>query len=75
MYNVHACCDTKGQKLNDFFSYVFSPIIKSFLDFVVVAFYHVTFEVIGHGLLKNFWPMLIGCLLHTAGCSKDYLSA
>ena len=24
---------------------------------------HATIVAIGHGLLKNFWPMVIGCVL------------
>ena len=36
---------------------------------VVVVVYHVTIVAIGHGLLKKFWPMVIGCLLRTAGSS------
>ena len=32
---------------------------------VVAVVYHVTIEAIGHGLLKKFWPMVIGCVLRT----------
>jgi len=32
----------------------------------VVVVYHVTIVAIGHGLLKKFWPMVIGCVLRTA---------
>ena len=35
----------------------------------VVVVYHVTIEAIGHGLLKKFWPLVIGCVLRTAGSS------
>ena len=35
--------------------------------FVVV--YHVTIVAIGHGLLKKFWPLVISCVLRTAGSS------
>ena len=31
----------------------------------VVVVYHVTIVAIGNGLLKKFWPMLIGCVLRT----------
>ena len=34
---------------------------------VVVVVYHVTIVAIGHGLLKKFWPLLLGCVLRTAG--------
>ena len=36
----------------------------------VVVVYHVTIVAIGHGLLKKFWPMVIGCVLRTAGSSN-----
>ena len=36
---------------------------------VVVVVYHVTIVAIGHGLLKKFWPLVLGCVLHTAGSS------
>ena len=40
-------------------------ILHGWIDVVVV--YHVTIVAIGHGLLKNFWPLVIGCVLRTAG--------
>ena len=39
---------------------------------VVVVVYHATIVAIGHGLLKFLWPMMpmvIGCVLRTAGSS------
>ena len=33
----------------------------------VVVVYHVTIVAIGHGLLKKFWPLVLGCVLRTAG--------
>ena len=33
----------------------------------VVVVYHVTIVAIGHGLLKKFWPIVIVCVLRTAG--------
>ena len=39
------------------------------LQCVDVAVYHVTILAIGHGLLTKFWPMVIGCILRTAGSS------
>ena len=33
------------------------------------AVYHVTIVASGHGLLKKFWPLVIGCVLRTAGRS------
>ena len=36
---------------------------------VVVVVYHVTIVAIGHGLLKKFWPLVLGCVLRTAGSS------
>ena len=36
---------------------------------VVVVVYHVTTVAIGHGLLKKFWPLVLGCVLRTAGSS------
>ena len=35
----------------------------------VVVVYHVTIVAIGHGLLKKFWPLVLGCVLRTAGSS------
>ena len=35
----------------------------------VVVVYHVTIVAIGHGSLKKFWPLVIGCVLRTAGSS------
>ena len=43
--------------------------IKHF-HYVVVVVYHVTIVAIGHGLLKKFWPLVIGCVLRTAGSSN-----
>ena len=34
-----------------------------------VVVYHVTIVAIGHGLLKKFWHLVIGCVLRTAGSS------
>ena len=38
-------------------------VISLYLDVVV---YHVNIVAIGHGLLKKFWPLVIGCVLRTA---------
>ena len=35
----------------------------------VVVVYHVTIVAIGHGLLKKFWPLVLGCVLRTVGSS------
>ena len=37
--------------------------------YVVVVVYQVTVVAIGHGLLNKFWPLVIGCVLRTAGSS------
>ena len=37
------------------------------IRYVVVVVYHAIFVTIGHGLLKKSWPMVIGCVLRTAG--------
>ena len=34
-----------------------------------VVVYHVTIVAIGHGMLKKFWPLVLGCVLRTAGSS------
>ena len=34
-----------------------------------VVVYHVTIVAIGHGLLKKFGPLVLGCILRTAGSS------
>ena len=33
----------------------------------LVVIYHVTIVAIRHGVLKKFWPMVMGCVLRTAG--------
>ena len=38
-------------------------------SFNVVDVNHVTIVASGHGLFKNFWPMILGCILRTAGSS------
>ena len=40
----------------------------------VVVVYHVTIVAIGHGLLKKFWPLVLGCVLRTAGSSINMVS-
>ena len=37
----------------------------------VMVVCHVAVVAIGHGLLQKFWPMVIGCVLRTAGSSID----
>ena len=37
--------------------------------FLVVVVYHEIIVAIGHGLLNKFWPLVIGCVLRTAGSS------
>ena len=37
----------------------------------VVVVYHVTIVAIGHGLLKKFWPLVIGCVLRTAVIERE----
>ena len=39
---------------------------SAFLGNVVVV-YHVTIVAIRHGLLKKFWPLVLGCVLRTVG--------
>ena len=39
------------------------------IEKLVVVVYHVTIVAIGHGLLKKFWPLVLGCVLRTAGSS------
>ena len=36
----------------------------------ITVVYHVTLIAIGHGLLKKFWPLVLGCVLRTAGSSS-----
>ena len=36
---------------------------------VVFVVCHVTIVAIGQGLLKKFWPLVIGCVLRTIGSS------
>ena len=45
----------------------FNSVSSSLKYFVVV--YNVTIVAIGHGLLMKFWPLVIGCVLRTAGNS------
>ena len=37
------------------------------IDAYVVVVYHVTIVAIGHGLLKKFWPLVLGCVLALQG--------
>ena len=37
----------------------------------VVDVHRVTIVAIGHGLLKKIWPLVIGCVLRTAGSSSE----
>ena len=47
-----------------------SPILgETVVSPVVVVVYHVTIVAIGHGLLEKFWPLVLGCVLRTAGSS------
>ena len=43
--------------------------ILSWKNLFVDVVYYVTIVAIGHRLLKKFWPMVIGCVLRTAGSS------
>ena len=52
---------------DDISSPLLMPVVGPFQDVVVV--YHVTIVEIGHGLLKKFWPLVIGFVLRTAGSS------
>ena len=36
---------------------------------VVVVVYNVTIVAIGHGVVEEFWPLVIGCVLRTTGSS------
>ena len=49
-------------------SLLLQPKSQSYKPYVVVV-YNVTIVAIGHVLLKKFWPMVIGCVLRTAGSS------
>ena len=37
--------------------------------FVCVVVYHITIVAIRHGFWKKLWPLVIGCVLRTAGSS------
>ena len=43
-------------------------------DGTVVVIYHVNIVVIGHGLLKKFWPLVLGCVLRTHCREFNYRS-
>ena len=47
--------------------YVFKKTLQYCTLTPVVVVYHITIVAIGHGLLKKFWPMVIGRVLRTAG--------
>ena len=38
---------------------------------IVVVYYVTIIVALGHGLLKKFWLMIIGCVQRTAGSSLD----
>ena len=42
---------------------------KNLSQIIVVVVNHVTTVAIGHRVLKKFWPMVLGCVLRTAGSS------
>ena len=44
-----------------------TPPLNPVLYTCVVVVYHVTIVAIGHGLLMKLWPLVIGCVLRTAG--------
>jgi len=44
-------------------------LTRAFYIVVIVVVYHATIVAIGHGLLKKVWPLVIGCVLRTAGSS------
>ena len=50
-------------------SEVAAEAVAEVCSFHVVVVYHVTIVAIGHGLLKKFWPLVLGCVLRTAGSS------
>ena len=56
-----------GQEFLDI-QYTFFTIsyFHNFGHSVVVVVYIVTIVAIGHGLLKKFWPLVLGCVLRTA---------
>ena len=44
-------------------------VLTNAANVVLVVVYHVTIVAIGHGLVKKFQPLVIGCVLRTAGSS------
>ena len=50
--------------------FVVNSVLAPLFLCVVVVVYHVTIVSIRHGLLKTFWPLVIGCVLRTAGSTK-----
>ena len=44
-----------------------TPGIKEYM--IVVVVYYVTIVAIENELLKKFWPLVLGCVLRTAGSS------
>ena len=51
------------------FFYLYFVTVSAYLPYTYFCCYFVTIVAIGHGLLKKFWPMVIGCVLRTAGSS------
>ena len=68
-----SCYAVAGDILDGYLYDLFMSMLGKYLLHVyllyVVAVYHVTIVAIGHGLLKKFWPLVIGCVLRTAGTS------
>ena len=56
--------DNSTKKTND--RYVMIRIILC--ELLIVVVYHVTTVASGHGLLKNFGPVVIECVLLTVNC-------
>ena len=59
----------KLSALGDLLAETMQNITSNFRLAGVVVVYHVTIVAIGHGLLKKFLPLLLGCVLRTAGSS------
>ena len=66
---LHLRDEWLGIRMSTVFILLGLGAIGKWMHFYVAVVYNVTVVAIGPGLLKKFWPIVIGSVLHTAGSS------
>ena len=69
IFHIFLAYEILSTKIPIFLIFTKSKSKKISITQLVVVVYHVTIVAIGHGLLKKFWPLVLGCVLRTAGSS------